>query len=136
MFQFTKNRFVEDIDVKVMSLGHEKRGQIWLQIKGRYGDVQPTFVINSHQDTNKHFNVTINDNITEPLHNGQDDIIGEPLFGRLAGPSTNNNLAKYFGCSARGEWTLSFMIMVPVVTGELIDLDSLKLYYTNYPPAG
>lgn len=131
-FQFTKNRFVEDIDVKVM-LAHEKRGQIWLQIKAP-GDVQPTFVINSQQDTKKNFNVTINDNSTEPLHNGQDDIIGEPLFGRLAGPSTDNNLAKYFGRSARGEWTLFVCDNGSGVTGELIDLD-LKLYYTNYPPA-
>ncbi len=131
-FQFTKNRTVEDIDVKVL-LAHDKRGQIWLQLKGP-GDAQPTFVINSQQDAKKNFNVTINDNSTEPLHNGQDDVLGEPLFGRLAGPSTDNNLAKYFGRSAQGEWTLFVCDNASGVTGELIDLD-LKLYYTNYPPA-
>ncbi len=131
-FQFTKNRTVEDIDIKVL-LAHEKRGQIWLQIKAP-GDVQQTFVINNHLDTKKNFNVTINDNSTEPLHNGQDDILGEPLFGRLAGPSTDNNLAKYFGRSAKGEWTLFLCDNGSGVIGELIDLD-LKLYYTNYPPA-
>jgi len=130
-FQFTKNRTVEDIDVKVL-LAHDKRGQIWLQLKGP-GDAQPTFVINSQQDAKKNFNVTINDNSTEPLHNGQDDVLGEPLFGRLAGPSTDNNLAKYFGRSAQGEWTLFVCDNASGVTGELIDLD-LKLYYTNFPP--
>jgi len=131
-FQVNVNRNVEDIDIE-LALAHEKRGQIWLQLKGP-GDVQPTFVINSQQDAKKNFNVTINDNSTEPLHNGQDDVLGEPLFGRLAGPSTDNNLAKYFGRSAQGVWTLFLCDNGSGVSGELIDLN-LKLHLSNYPPA-
>lgn len=131
-FQFNTERIVEDIDVE-LALAHEKRGQISLQLKGP-GDVQSKFIVNFQQDLKKNFNVTINDNCTEPLHNGQDDILQPPLFARLAGPSTDGNLASFFGRSAKGEWTLFICDNSSGVSGELIEMN-LNLHYVNsFPP--
>ena len=131
-FNFTSTRLIEDIDFKLM-LSHEERGQVWVSLKGP-GDVVPTFIINTTSDPKSHFNVTINDNSTAPLHNGQDDVLGEPVFGRLAGPSRDGNLAKFFGRSAQGEWTVFVCDNTIGKTGELMMLRlDLKLA-DNLPP--
>lgn len=120
-FSFNSTRSINDIDLKLM-LSHEERGQVWVSLKGP-GDVVPTYIINTTGDVNSHFNVTINDNSTAPLHNGQDDVLGEPVFARLAGPSRDGNLAKFFGRSAQGEWTVFICDNAVGKTGELMMLD-------------
>lgn len=120
-FSFNSTRSINDIDLKLM-LSHEERGQVWVSLKGP-GDVVPTYIINTTGDVNSHFNVTINDNSTAPLHNGQDDVLGEPVFARLAGPSRDGNLAKFFGRSAHGEWTVFVCDNASGKSGELMMLD-------------
>lgn len=120
-FTSTRTRPVEDIDLKLM-LSHEERGQVWVSLKGP-GDVTQTYIVNTSNDTKSHFNVTINDHTTEPLHNGQNDTLGEPIFGRQAGPSRDGNLAKFFGRSAEGEWTVFVCDHSSGKVGELIMLE-------------
>jgi subtilisin-like proprotein convertase family protein len=120
-FSFASRRLIEDIDFKLM-LAHEQRGDVWVSLKGP-GDPIPTYLIKPNADNNKNYNVTINDSIEEPLHNGQDDDLSAPVFGRLAGPTRDGNLESFFGREAKGDWTVFICDNQSGKTGELYFLE-------------